>query len=332
MPWMVPAAIAAGSIASSMISSSKAAKQAEAALAQQKEFTERAIAELEKVGIPSVEAQKIVLETPDMVFQYAPQLEQEFPDVKSTFQTIETDPRLQEYQSEALSGIKSRADEGLTAEEEAEISALRRGTAQQAAARDASILQNLEQRGMGGSGAELMSRMASSQAAAQQASIDSENQAKLVAQRKLEALQSLGNMAQSQQGQQFNQAAQKSSAMDAMALANRNLAANQQSTNVAAQNKAALSAAEMKQQLENTRATTANAQEQYNKELLQKEYENKMKKATALSNTYIGAGTQAAQAGTNQAANTMAAGSGISTALTGAGQLYGTLSRDGTTK
>ena len=323
---MIAGVVGAGAL-SSFIGGKQAAKESAAARAQAADFTNKAIAALEKVGVPSIEAQKIALETPELVFNYVPEMEKEFPELKSQFEQIQTDPRLQQAQSEALAGLQSRADQGLTPEEMAEINALRRGTAQQAAARDASILQSMEQRGMGGSGAELMSRLASSQAAAQQASIDSENQAALIAQRKLEALQQLGAMAGSQQAQQFGQKAQQASAADTIAQLNQAAKYNIQSSNVGAQRQAQLAQQELRQQLEGQRASTANQEQMYNKQLQQQQFENQMQKAGAAANAYTGAGSQALQAGATAAANKQAMWSGIGNAAMGGAQLYGAMSK-----
>lgn len=333
MPMIAMGAGVGVSALGSIIGGIQAGKESAAARAQAADFTNKAIAALEKVGIPSVEAQKIALENPKMVFDYAPEMEKEFPELKSKFDQIQTDPRLQAAQSEALAGIQERATGGLTADEKAQIDSLRRGTAQQANARDASILQNMEQRGMGSSGAELLSRLASSQAAAQQASIDTENQASLIAQRKLEALQQLGSLAGQQQSQQFSQEAQKASALDEIARLNQAAKYNIQSSNVGAQRQAQLSAAEMKQQLENQRAATANQQQTYNKELLQQKFQNEMNKAGSTASAYTGAGNQALQGGAISAANKLGMWQGVGNAAMGGAQLYGaTQKKVGTTK
>ena len=122
----------------SIIGGTQAAKESKAARAQAADFTNKAIAALEKVGIPSVEAQRIALENPQMVFQYVPEMEKEFPEIKSRFEEIATDPRLKQAQTEALLGIQSRAEEGLTSDEQAQINSLRRGTAPRDALRSES--------------------------------------------------------------------------------------------------------------------------------------------------------------------------------------------------
>jgi hypothetical protein len=322
------AAAAGASAAGSLIGGMQAAKASKAAREQAADFTNKAIAALEKVGVPTVEAQKIALENPKMVFQYAPELEKEFPELKTQYDQIETDPRLAAAQNEALMGMQERANEGLTAQEQADINALRRGTAQQENARQGSILQNMEQRGMGGSGAELLSRIASSQQAAQQAGVASESEAAQIAQRKLEALAQLGSMASSQQAQSFGQQAQKASASDTIAQLNQAARYNVQGTNVANLNQAALDKAKLQQELEGVRANTANTQEQYNKGLVQQKFQNDMSKAGAAANAYTGAANNATQAGATQAANTMAMWQGIGNAGMGGANAYAASKKD----
>jgi len=329
MPMWAMAGATALQAGGSILGGIQANKASKAAAAQAADFTNKAIAALEQVGIPTVEAQKIALETPQLVFDYAPQLEQEFPELKSQFATITEDPRLQQAKVEALAGLQERADQGLTSQEQAEIADLRRGTAQQASARDASILQNMEQRGLGGSGAELLSRLASSQAATQQASEAAQNEAALIAQRKLEALQQLGSMAGSQSTQAFEQASQKASAADTMAKLNQQARYNLQSSNVGALNQAALQKAQLKQDLEGQRVSTANQEQMYNKQLQQQRYENEMRKAEAASNAYTGAASGALQAGKTSAANKQSLWSGIGQAAMGGAQAYGYLDKAG---
>ena len=326
---LIAAGIGGGlSAAGSIFGGMQASKESAKARKQAAEFTNRALAELEKVGIPSIEAQKIVLESPQEVFRYIPQLEQEFPELKSQFDDITNDPRLVMAQAQALEGIRQRAESGLTSSDLAEINALKRGTAQQAAARDATLLQSMEQRGMGDSGQALMLRQGASQAALQTQAEEAEKLAKMITDQKLNALQLLGQLSGQQQSQSFEQQAQKASAADTIAQANRNLAARQQSTNVGAQNEAALRAAEMKQQLENQRVSTANQQQMYNKDLIQQNFQNQMQKAGAASSALTGAANSAIQAGANAAANKQAMWSGAGQAGLGAAQLYGASQKD----
>ena len=297
----------AGSIVGGYLAS-KAAKEAEA---QRAAFTEKAIAELEKVGVPSVEAQKIALETPELVFNYAPQLEKDFPTLRSHFEQIEVDPRLKEAQSQALTGIQERAEMGLTPEEQAQLNSLRRQTGQQFKSQQEGILQQMEQRGLGGSGAELAAQLAGSQAGTQRAAEESDRLAAMQFQAKQAALAQLANVAGGIRGQEFGEQATQAGGMDAISQFNASQQSETQRRNIDSMNQAKLMQEQLKQQLEGQDVQTSNVQEQYNKGLLQQDYQNKLEKAKGLAAAYTGAGQAAAQAGANQASNIAQIGSGV---------------------
>lgn len=313
---------------SSIIGGAQAAKESAAARKQAADFTNKAIAVIEKLGIPTVEAQKIALENPQLVFQYAPELEKEFPEIKSKLESIQTDPRLKEYVAAGMAELQQKIEGGgFTPEELAQINDLKRGVAQQANARDASLQMQMQQRGLGGSGQELMSRMLASQSAAQQQSVDSDNLARQAYTQKLAAIQQLADTAGQAQSREFGQQAQVASAGDEATKYITNLNAQVQSTNVAQRNAAARSRAELQQDLENQRVATANAEQQYNKQLQQQQYENQLQKAGLATSAYTGAATGALQAGATAAANKQQMWSGIGNAAMGGAQLYGAASK-----
>lgn len=317
---MVAALLAGAGIgaAGSIIGGIQANKASKAAAAQAAAFAARAIAELEKVGIPSIEAQKIALENPAMVFKYVPAMEKDFPEIKSQYDQISTDPRLEAAQSEALAGLSQRADMGVTPADQAEIDALRRGTAQQEKARQSTILQQMEQQGLGGSGAQLQAQLLSSQGAAQNASVEGDRLAAMKFEAKQAALEKLGNLAGSQRAQSYGEQANAASAADMIAQYNQQQRSGTQQRNIASQNQAQLQAEQLKQEMETNRANTANTEQTYNKELQAKKFEQEMAKAGAMSNALTGAAYNTQQAGATKAANTLATWQGIGSAA-GAG-------------
>lgn len=318
MPLIAAGVMGAGQLLGGVM----AQKTAKDAQKQQAAFINKAIAELEKVGIPSVEAQKIALETPELVFDYAPQLEQQFPEIKSQFEQIAIDPRLQEAQYKALSGLQERAEEGLTAEEKAQIDALRRSASGQGAAQRASAVQEMERRGLGGSGAELLSQLSASQNAQQMAAQGGQELAALQAQAKQAALQNLATISGSIREQEFGEQAKQASASDIIAQFNRQQQAGTQQRNIGAQNEAELMRQKALQAQEEGRVAAANQEQMYNKQLLQQQYQNQLEKAKAAGSAYTGAGQAAAQAGAQQAANTQQTIGGISQALAGGIKAY----------
>lgn len=290
---------------------SQARKAQNAAMKQQAEFTNKAIAALEAVGVPSAEAQRITLETPELVFDYAPQLEQQFPEIKSEMANIEIDPRLQEAQATALSGIQQRAEMGLTPEEQAELAGITRKATEVGSAQRESALQTMARRGLGGSGMELASQLAASQQAQDLASQASQQEAAQIFAAKQNALANLANVAGQQRGQEFGEQAQQASAADIIAKFNQQQQAGTQSRNIASQNQAELMRQQGLQGQEEARVAARNAEEQQRVAANQQQYQNQMQKAGAAAGAYTGAGQQAAQAGANQAASAMQTAQGL---------------------
>jgi hypothetical protein len=318
-PLVVAAGIGAGA---SLLGGYLGGKQAEKAAAAQAEAMNKAIDALNAVGIPSVEAQQLVLENPELVYQFSPELEQAVQVGPSAMEGIKTDPRLAAAQMSALEGLQQRAAGGLTPEDLASLRDIQRGQGQQFASQNASIMQQMAERGQAGSGAELAAKLAASQGSYQQGAQQSDDLAAQNYQAKMQALQAAGQMGQSQQAQQFGQQAQQASAADLMKQFNAQYQAGTQQRNVAAQNQAAQEKAQLQQNLENQRVQTANYQQQYNKGLQQQNFQNELSRATGVAGMYGQQGNMYAQQGANQAANTQGMFGGLGQGITAVGQAY----------
>jgi hypothetical protein len=280
------------------------------------------IARLEAIGIPTIEAQKIALESPELVgLLEAEQLG------TSRYEDVQMDPRLQAAQLSALEGISGVAETGLGAEDRLALEEVRRQAAGQAQAQRATALQQMQERGTLDSGASLVAQLSAGQQAADTASMQGMRQAAQAQQARVAALGQQGNMAAQMQGQQLGLAGQKASAADSIAQFN---AQNRQG--VAGQNLAA------RQGIANQSTATRNQQEMYNKGLLQQQFQNQMAKATGvtgqqtnLANLYGQQATAAQQgeqaqtgamlnlAGTVGAAGINAYGKNVQTAKSGYG-------------
>jgi hypothetical protein len=319
---MLQAALVGGSIAGNIAGGIMGGKQAKQAAAQEAAFREKAFAELTKLKIPPIEAQKIILETPNLVFDYVPQLEVDFPEIKSAMTEIQSDPRLKDAQMTALAGIQERAMMGgLSPEEQAELNAMRRGTAQQAQSQQQSILQEMEAMGRGGSGSELMARLASTQAATQRAGEESDRLAAMSFQAKQAALGNLANVSGNIREQDFGEQAKVATAADEIARFNQQNRATTQQRNVGSMNQAQLQREGLKQDLESQRVAARQQEEVSNKGLIQQDYQNKLNLAQAKAAALTGQGQAAGQAGATQAANTTKMASGIGDSLLGAAKL-----------
>jgi hypothetical protein len=233
---------------------------------------------LKSLGVPTVEAQRIALESPELVGMLeAEQLG------RSRFEDVGMDPRLQAAQMAALEDVSGIAQTGLGAADQLALEEIRRRTAGQAQAERATALQQMQERGLGDSGASLVAQLSAGQRAADTASMQGMQQAAQAQQARMAALGQQANMASGMQGQQLQLAGQKASAADAIAQFN---AQNRQG--VSAQNLA------NRQRIAEAGAATRNQQEIYNKQLIQQQYQNELAKRQAA------AGQQTALANINQ--------------------------------
>jgi hypothetical protein len=198
----------------------------------------------------------------------------------SAFNNIQTDPNLDKNQMDALLGLSEIADSGgMTTMDKANLSRIANEEASRERGSREAILQNAQQRGLAGSGLELMSQMQNQQDAASRTAQRDLDVAGMAQQRALEALIQESQMAGNIQNQKFNQQAQIASANDAISKFNAQNSQNQINRNVDARNDAQTANLAAKQEIANANVGLNNQQQQYNKELLQRDFDNRMKRA-----------------------------------------------------
>jgi hypothetical protein len=117
-------------------------------------------------------------------------------------------------QLQALGGVEELSQTGLSAIDRAALSEIQNEIAMQERGQRESILQNMAQRGMSGSGQELAAQLQSSQAASQLASQQGLQQAAQAQRARVDALSNLSNMATGIESTDFQRQAQKSQAQD----------------------------------------------------------------------------------------------------------------------
>lgn len=266
------------------------------------------IERLEAIGVPTIEAQQIALTNPEFVdLLEAEQMG------ASSFEGIQEDPRLRMSGLQALAGVEELAQQGLGAEDRAAFNELRRQAAGQAQAQKETALQQMQERGMGDSGASLIAQLTSGQQAADRMSQEGDRLAANAAAARRQALGQQSDMAARMSQQQLALAGQKASASDAIKQFNTQA---RQQTNMANVG--------YKQQLANQRAATANQQEMYNKGLQQQQFQNQMAKATGVTGQQAAlAGNLQAQAGAAQQAQQAQTGALIGLAGTVGGAALG---------
>lgn len=250
----------------------KKAAQAQAdALAQE-------MARLDKITVP--EAKKLIVQQLTAQGQLTPELEQAFNLPPSEVAQIKEDAGVRQQQVNALNLIQQRAQSGLTASDRAAYNEMRNQVARDQQAKQAQIMQQMQARGMGGSGAELAAALAQEQNSSQGASEQADRLAAQASQNALAAAQAMGQQAGALRAQDFNVANTRASAQDEY---NRFNVANQQNVanaNVAMKNNAQAQNLAEKQRLSEANINNQRAEDLRYQNALQDQYRNQWMKAT----------------------------------------------------
>jgi len=277
MPFIMGGAAVVGTGAQLYLGS-KARKEQQAAfdnaMAQQQAQIAQAIKDLEAVGIPSIEAQQIA------ITQFAPELVglEEYQALgPSAMEKITPDQALAGKQRLALERLSQISEEGITPIEKAQLDTMLSQVSAEEQAREKAIQRSMAERGMAGSGQELVARLLSSQSAAQRGAEGTRNLAATTYQRALDALSQSGQMAGQLRGQEFQEQSTKASAADVIARFNA-----EQRAEIAKRN------LERQQASEDLRNQIAREQEQYNKQLIQQDYQNRLAKAQSMASARTG--------------------------------------------
>lgn len=293
---------AAANIAGGVISGNAASKAADKAASQQRKMYEKNIALLEAIGIPSVEAQKIALESPDYVGDLVNEVLG-----PSAYEEIALDPQLRQNQMDVLAEYQQLADTGMGIQDRIALDQSLQKVQAQDQSRQNAIKSDMLQRGVMDSGIEAQMRMQASS----QANQDAMNKALALAGQsqntRLNALNAIASQSGNLENMDWNRGAQKASAADNIAQFNAQVRNQANQRNM-----------DTKQNLANQASNVANQQEIHNKGLLQQDYLNRLNKGTA----QIGLNTNY---GNNQAANTLAAGQGQANMISGIASGVGNL-------
>lgn len=133
---------------------------------------------------------------------------------------IHTDPAYKEHEMAALKELEDQSRNGFTASDKAAMAGAESQANRANAGRIGAIKQNMDARGMGGSGMDLVAQMQSSQDANELEAMKELERTGMMADRKTAATQQLGSMSSNLQQRDFGQAAQKAQAADQIARFN----------------------------------------------------------------------------------------------------------------
>ncbi len=224
-------------------------------------------------------------------------------------------------QLQALGGVEQLSQTGLSAIDRAALSEIQNEIAMQERGQRESILQNMAQRGISGSGQELAAQLQSSQAASQLASQQGLQQAAQAQRARAEALANLSEMATGLEQTDFQRQAQRAQAQDVINQFNtqnrntaglRNLQTKQELANLNAQERNRIAQANI------DLANQQTMQNQVNRPLAQ--YGLQSQYTSALSQGIGGVGQAQTQ---QQLANQQAMAQGLGTGLTVGGTVAG---------
>lgn len=123
---------------------------------------------------------------------------------------------MRQKQLQAIGGIEELSETGLSAIDRAALTEIQNQIATQERGQRESILQNMAQRGISGSGQELAAQLQGSQAASQQASTQGMQQAAQAQRARMQALSSLSEMSGGIEQTDFQREAQRQEAQDAI--------------------------------------------------------------------------------------------------------------------
>lgn len=244
---------------------------------------------LAQVQIPSPEALQVVLEHLQQQGQLTPELQIALTQQASELGNFVPNQDQQDAQKAALQSMIQTGRAGLNASDRAELQQIRNQTAQQVKGQEQAILQNMAQRGMGGSGEELAARLMAGQQGAELANTQGNQLAAQAQQRSLQALAQSGQLAGQMTQADFSRAQQIAQAQDAINRFNTGNSQQVQAANVLAKNQAQEANLKEKQRIADTNVDLQNKQQMYNKQVLVDDFERRFRKATGQSSNLVSA-------------------------------------------
>lgn len=278
MPWIA----AAATIGSSLIG----AEQARRAQSSADDARSQALAQFAGINLPSLEEQKLLLEQYTNAGMLSPELEALLQMGPTAMENISLDPQTRAMQLQALEQMSGLASGQIQPGDLASFELARREAGAYDQAKQNQIMQEMQQRGQGGSGAELLARLKSAQSSADRLNEAGLEQAKAMQQARMAALQSQANMATGIRNQDYSQESDLARARDAIAQFNTQNAQNVNMRNTNSRNQAQQLNLQNAQNLRNLNVEQNNKEQIHNKGLLQNQFNNQLNLATAKSGQY----------------------------------------------
>lgn len=257
----------------------------------QQALLDEAIAAIQGVKTPDDLAKQIYFQQYQNAGQLTPAQEQSILSGPSAESQVKANPELIKAQMQALGALKGVSQTGMTSADKARLNQIQQQMQTQEQGQRQQIMQNFAQRGLAGSGNELLAQLTNAQNSANQGNQQGLNVAANAQQNALNALGQYGGMAGQMNQQQFGQQAQTAQAADLMNRFNTQNQLGQQQRNVQNQNMANQYNLQNKQGLMNQNTGLNNQGLLLQRQGEQQQFEDAMQKGQALSGAqFKGAG------------------------------------------
>lgn len=273
------------------------------------------------VNVPDPRDQQVILQRFVETGQMDPVLEQAFQATPSAMEKVQMDPAYKAEQQRSLAALSDIANKGgLRLSDRAALNDAMLDSATRARGDREAILQDMDARGQGGSGARLAADLMSSQASADRNARSSMDVAAKAQDRALQAIMSSGELAGKIGSQDFDQQAQRATAADRINMFNTQNMQSVAQRNAAAQNAAQLEDLRYARDIGMKNTDLSNKEQMYNKGLAQQYFDNQSKKAAGMSGQYANMAGTAMQQGQNMGNMFSNTASGIGGAMSAAAQ------------
>lgn len=219
----------------------------------------------------------------------------------NAYNDLKVDPSSLEAEKTALGQLQNVAtDKGMTPEMQAQLTAALDQTQTQEQGANASILDQMAQRGIPTSLMGSAAQMANAGNESQNANLTATTAAGQAEQNAINAMMNSGNLAGSIQGEQYNEAANKAAAQNAMQQWNAGATNTANLANAGYQEQSNAYNAENKQNVANQNTGLANQRTEYNAQIPETIFNNKITKASGQAGVAGNQANQATQAGNQQ--------------------------------
>lgn len=251
-----------------------------------------ALEEIQRVGAPPDLAKQIMMEKFQSAGVYTPKMEEAINQSVSQTAGITEDQSLKDAQLRALESLQQQGRGGITAGDRAALNEVRGEVARDTEAKRQQILQNMQQRGQGGSGAELAAQLQAAQGGSDQQSAAGDRIAAMAQQNALAAIGQAGQLGGNLRSQDLNFQQLTKGAADEMERFNIQNAVNRQQRNIGASNEAQQANLAQQQAIMNANAVQANQEKLRQAEAARQNWQDKLSYGSTMANAKTG---QAAQ-------------------------------------